>query len=1198
MIRPSSRPRRDFKEKRSMTSPPRLALATILFIATAVALLATLPAAQAAQVRLIYPGGSQTVPLTDLTTRSIQFVPRAGNAYDVQVRVSSSLPIQQLQLHACKAATPASCSLSAQSLAPDTAATFSWNSLADQTASYPQQANLLILAQISTSKGLVWQAYWHRLQRTSTSQFLNLESSLDADLTVASLEAVQAVKRFLQDFNSLPFNPAQTKSVTFPAAASADILSSNAPPASLAKATSALPLSALPAATAFLFPDGANHPYTAVQNPTYAVGNGVCESALGETSANSCSDCGCPANSYCDASQSCKPESAISLAVTSVSTPTSCSSLVSVTAALSNLPTAATLSSASASLANAPAIPTCTLSGSTLACSLPLPADCAQGKSYSPNSLAATITYLSGAAERTKPLTAPLPTITVQSAVCGNSVCESSLGETSSTCCSDCACPAGQLCAPALPPSGGQQNRCSTDSISATAASQPATFPTYPASGLPLSATLTVTSTRPATLSTACAAACTESTAGTTSQCQSSSCSFSCSQTSSSGPTTTYACTGTAQIASYKQTSSYSLTPALTALVTTEAGQPARTFTLPLQPLTIGAAVCGDRVASSPTETPTTCCFDTGCPQGQYCSSGAVPSPADQCKPLPALALAAPASAQFEDTDDPHELSFPATLANSPPTFTTESATCTLPDTPGCRATCAQVPPFGGDANLRCSVTIPSIPDYASHPRFSPTEKTIQLPAGELTLTYRSPEAGSTVRRTATAPLPPMTLIPAPFCGNNACDTALGESASNCCTDCACASDSRYGDGFFCSTAAASNGRCLAAGSVAAQFIEPRATRCEIQLEGGCAFTRQPSLDLVVDNPPDDLRITAASYSLANLKCAPGQDECALPCGPILQPSPPDGSGSSSTPVPGRYRCYPTLPPLKQTAEGTQSLPLTASLTASFRTGDTLVTKNLTAATQFSITRENSEIVTSCDEQQADLDSKLDKLESARRIVIVILAVLVAIWLAAFVCCKVIACSFISGGTACYIWGLGITVIPCVASIAFPALAYIEGHIAAIKNQKAALCATGDRDDVERENAQTKQLVYSAVGIVASYLCAKGLTSSGGDSAASGTASTEGIGTFEESYTVAQGTGGTETVTGAGTAPSSGGGSDLLAGLQAGTGLVSLGLQAGQDDQQQQPQPAPQPTQPPQQQQSTQQPAPQQSQNPDATEGT
>ncbi|HLD78090.1 MAG TPA: hypothetical protein VJB16_03605, partial [archaeon] len=237
-----------------MTAPRPLA--TLLFIVAAVTLLASLPAAQAAQVRLIYPGGSQTVPLATLASRSIQFVPR-GTGYDVQIRVTSALPIQQVQLFACKSARPASCTLSAQSLAPDTSVTYSWSALADQTTSYPQQANLLFLVQLTTSKGLVWQAYWHRLQRTSSSQFLNLESSVDADLTVASLESVQAVKRHLQDFNTLPFNPAQTRSVAFPAATTVDVLSSNTPPTALSKSTTeTATLTSIPASTAFLFPDG------------------------------------------------------------------------------------------------------------------------------------------------------------------------------------------------------------------------------------------------------------------------------------------------------------------------------------------------------------------------------------------------------------------------------------------------------------------------------------------------------------------------------------------------------------------------------------------------------------------------------------------------------------------------------------------------------------------------------------------------------------------------------------------------------------------------------------------------------------------------------------------------------------------------------------------------------------------------------
>jgi len=59
---------------------------------------------------------------------------------------------------------------------------FSWPSLADQTSSYPQTANVLLLVQVSTPAGLVWRGSWHSLQRTSSSQFFDIESSKDAEL--------------------------------------------------------------------------------------------------------------------------------------------------------------------------------------------------------------------------------------------------------------------------------------------------------------------------------------------------------------------------------------------------------------------------------------------------------------------------------------------------------------------------------------------------------------------------------------------------------------------------------------------------------------------------------------------------------------------------------------------------------------------------------------------------------------------------------------------------------------------------------------------------------------------------------------------------------------------------------------------------------------------------------------------------------
>lgn len=1005
----------------------------LLFAAVAIYLMATLPAAAAANVRIIYPGGSQTVALPELAQRSVQFVSKGFGNYDVHLSISSALPIQQLLLFSCKAATPAACALSPQTLSPQ--ATFSWSSLADQTSSYPQRANLLILAQLSTPKGLVWQGYWHRLERTASSQFFNLEQSADATVTAASLDAVPFIKRHLEDLNTIPTNPAHVSSVSFPSA----ISELRGAPPSFTQASSPSPLASFPAHD-LLFPENA-HPYTAVRNPTYTVGNGLCETSLGETSAASCSDCPCSSDSYCDASQACRSESAIALAATA--TATACSSPLSITATISNLPTAAT-ATATTTLNSVQSTASCSKSGATLSCTSPLPA-CSPSAAYT-GAFSVTLRFPDGATQRTKTLTAPL-SFALRAPVCGNAVCETALGETSSSCCSDCACSGAQLCV---------ADRCTAapSGIAAVLTS----FRTAPyQNGLPFSYAL-----QSPTSAVSCVLSCTANSEPCSAECE----------TSCAPAASGYACTATAFIGDYDSRKTYALTPTIIA----ESGGKQLASTLPS--LTVGASFCGDHLPGA-AETSASCCYDLGCPDAQYCDTAqrTAPSPTDACRALPALSLSPPTEAQFTSTNGPHQTVIEAVLADPPQSLSIDRAACSLPDTPGCRVTCAVVPPYGGATHLRCTMTIPAIPNHAAHPRFDLASRTILLPPGELSLSLRFNDGAATKRLDLAAALPAFTLVPTPACGDRVCDPSLGESASSCCIDCSCGADASYGDEFFCTTAATGSGRCISATTVSAQLTDPfPEPRCEIGVEGDCRFTRQPTIGLVVENAPDNLAISAATYSLGPLRCAPNQEECSLPCIPVF-----DDAGQ----VRGQFLCYPTLPAISSSEPGSQPVDLSVRATVSYTSAGATLTQDLSATKPFTLAREKSEVVLACEDQHKDLDSQLGNLKTARTFILTIFGLLTLLTAAACTCCAGVdllgLCEALTIG--CGTCAFGSTWLPCVGALAFGALAIIEGHIAQIEQQKAALCAAPDSDALRKEVDNTNQLVYSGAALVASAVC-------------------------------------------------------------------------------------------------------------------
>lgn len=1115
-------------------------------------LLISLPFTQATTLNIIYDGFSPVpVILPDIVDGLKQGqITAKKNGQDYSITISLSLnqnfykrskqTLQTLYLYPCKSLDLLTCTktVQPQSYPFDNKTTLDlslpWSSLRDG-ATYPQTGNILIVMKTNNPTPS-FVSSWHRLVReTSNDPPVHFTTDIgSADITVPRLEDRDIVKNFIEQTAMIPAS--NIESILFTQATTIAELSSDSPPPFSAgqKNTNEL-FPPLPRLYDIVFPQSSQqfNGVSLIQNAQgYICGDSVCTSAPnGDESASTCCyDCGCPSGQYCDLSLGCKPLSEVSLEIipptdTHVS---NCNQqhTIMITARLNNPPSDLAVLSQRATIDGTQKFSiSCSFSGDAYSCPVPVPPEpnCDEGSFvYSDNSLTFDISYTDGQSSQMRSLTTPFPDITIGSWMCGDARCDSSLGENSANCCYDCPCASGQYCDIAI---GGdvKSGQCRaepsdtsislfnispTSFLSYTSTGNKITF-SYSLSPPPQSLTLGVES---------CSTTCISDT-----EC-SAPCSVSCTKDDNEA-----SCSLSFTIVNYNNLKSYSVRPLLTVPFTYYNG-PSRVSTsisslLPLY--AFGPFFCGDLTCNSPDETVTNCCFDCGCPVGQYCStlSTDTSSPTDMCiADSLQLVIDRVTPISFTDQRSIHTVNISAHIENIPAAdvqLRGNPYSCSLwGGSIDCTLQCRSFPRQGSSRPLECEITLPSItyPDASS----------FILSPNSLSVIVDYNNASTVSRRILRATLPDLSITQTAHCGFDSCETYLGESAANCCIDCPCRTDPSFGSTYVCApggTEPASQCVPSSSISVVVQEMHPDPLTCMIlppQGGGGCTFVDSLIFDFTVLNAPSSFKIIDSSKdfdgNITHIDCLPfiaGNNtfRCFFQMPKIEEKGPPGPRFSSISP-------------------GEESKHIRFIFDTSYTDNKQIVTTKMGTSTNFTIFKDGSQIQ-SCQEQAENMDGKIDKHERNNNIINTFLYFVWGVVVVEAIRCGL--CQIPWGKSECPpLLGLfpptsctsaksmGI-IAACVTSVLLPFKQQTEGAISKAKAEREAVCAAPDQLSLNNAVDGLGDSSYIIAQGVTTLVCLIGVFAGGlssGSSATSASSTSQGSSQLGDFNPVKPATGG------------------------------------------------------------------------------
>lgn len=171
-------------------------------------------------------------------------------------------------------------------------------------------------------------------------------------------------------------------------------------------------------------------------------------------------------------------------------------------------------------------------------------------------------------------------------------------------------------------------------------------------------------------------------------------------------------------------------------------------------------------------ETIANCCYDCGCNQGYYCDGGIEGT----CKPESAITLGLYGTQQTSITNcnQENEINITVKIDYPPSGMSITSSEYRLNGT-AYPASCEEVSP----AVYRCPVTVPPMPDCQEG------EYTICPNYIDFSISY--PDGPGSSAKDLSVEFPDIT-VGSYECGQNGCESWLGENSDNCCYDCGCES--------------------------------------------------------------------------------------------------------------------------------------------------------------------------------------------------------------------------------------------------------------------------------------------------------------------------------------------------------------------------------------------------------------------------
>jgi hypothetical protein len=1086
---------------------------------------------QATNVRIYYNGVQQSsVPYNPQTLVSRDVSVESGNVKIDVANATGTVSIQKVYVYKCKGLAPAEC---ASANSPEIAessfsGTYAWGDVADSTAGYPQKANFLILAKVSYSGKTFWTGFWHWIERTGASTYSPYESQIgEIQVHAKDIDDVSTVGNFISTNRMIPFNPQWVTKIVFPVASALQVITSTVGGIEgqqfATSEVSGNQLTSLDQDYGFAFGDMGGtvlSPVTLNLNPSYNCGNGNCESGLGETQANCCQDCPCQAGYYCDSSGSCKQSSGISLSLygTSQTTVSNCNQqhVLNITVKVNNPPTGMSVASARFKLGTSPYQGTsCQASpGYIYNCPVTVPAvpNCEAGTyKVGPNYLNLTISYPDGKSTATKTIAVSFPDVTIGSYSCGNGVCESSLGESQVVCCYDCGCASGYC-----DMQSSSVNSCRTDPSNGNllvSEVTPSQFYTH-APGDSVRFVGQVTGS-PVTLSVtgdSCSIKCTTSD----SQSCSASCDVSCSKVSSSDASVyNSSCYMSFTISSYDPLKSYSLYPTLNFSITYTNGSRGtvnKVLSNSLTTISIGGHWCGDKKCD-PDESPGSCCYDCGCASGQYCDTQnlAYKSEGDSCKPNPQIQIDPLSPFSFTGTYVEHVINVTGRVTGNPagieltPTCVFVSALSGVP----CYASCQEINGSAGAYSFLCQLIIPTI-DYNASAFFNPQTRVLLLSPNSFNLSISYNNGNSKNVGVSSFTVPQIVINVVAMCGNDVCETSVGENPGTCCLDCECGL--QYGKGYFCYTGKKANGECLSVSSINMRIkeVQPDPMDCIISSLGKqCTFTSSAKVYPVIMKPPSDMEIVEAYYRVSTGGVY--GNTTSVNCYPT-------GEGE------GNYSCALILDKSPQTAPGDESRTIELKMTLAYTISGALAVKNVSDSYTFTVKRAYSEAVSSCIQQQASLDKRIKKLKGDKglytALAVIFLVLSLVFWIWYIVC--IVGCTAAYGTCVSQCgWYSTVAIIAgviggCGLAYVLNRLSSIDGKIKGLEAQKQGICAAEGFGSLSSATSSSTNWVYTIGQLYGSITCMMGVSGAVGGLGLGGASASGGTGGVSEASLVSE----------------------------------------------------------------------------------
>ncbi len=977
-----------------------------VFAVVASYLILTLPAASATSVK-IYSGQSYLSATYNpwyMLDKDVVINP-PWDSPTVSIGISNSTSgavVERVLLYRCRGMNPSACvsAVQAESSQGNLETEFAWTSLADQTANYPQQANILVMARVNNQGKPLWAGFWIEIERDSEQGFDVSEDDLDSlSVYVNNIEYINMVKQFITGNQMIPANPLWVSRVVLDSATSIYELEFDQSGDVEGQVVSGNEVTSVSSNCTLMLPEvlGIRSPVVLYKNPSYICGDSRCEDGSGGTEdrgegqGNCCLDCPCSSGWYCDSQWGCRPESGIALSLYGSAEigVSNCYEIhdLDILVEFQNAPSGMSMDPAWYSLRGVQYETECTpLSGSIYRCPVTVPVipDCTEETegmfTLGPNRIGVQVSFPDGAQTMTKDLEVGLPDITIGSFKCGQGGCETGLGEDHTNCCYDCPCPSGYC--DYEPGSLKTDAYCRQDpqeSNIRAAGIEPDHFTVFSESGKIVDMNIVVRNA-PRSLGvsvTSCDAVCLRGEESCTATCSVTG----CSELASSDPEEyNMSCTLFLYIDDYDMESDYTLSPSMGFSLgyNNGSGSVTGSITQGFRDIPVGAQRCGDGDCIG-SESAENCCYDCPCAEDSafgpdyYCDTRDINGPTtgeggDSCKPLSGTGLIIDeiGGLSLKDSTKPQVIKIRGHVPDPASDFAI-SGICSMANDPDidCIVYCQVTGVTDAGYGVVCDIKIPPIgyttiglPYYECS---DPDNRVLRLQPNSYNITLSYNDGPDKREDFYSEPaLGRVEIAVTSHCGEGSgdppvmCEVGLGEDQTSCCLDCGC---SDFGEDFFCYTGETPDGLCMKNNTILLEIIgfKPYPLGCTIgYIRGPCGFSKVNASVHVINAPPDievvDAFYTLKGQSVKKTTCVPGKEHGNFTC-PLL----PDNLGGT---------------------EGSETRELNISLDIRYYIGDVEVLQSINASTGEEITRKKSQALMGCENEISRLQGQINHLDS------------------------------------------------------------------------------------------------------------------------------------------------------------------------------------------------------------------------------